>query len=121
VYVLNRHKYENPHKSKLYWIQYPLYVDPSNYALVTFQLITEDFDNDFSIEMPVAIITIIHLPDKHSKNLSVTKLAQYMKFSNDRILNLKVTTKVLFLLRFLPIYNVVLQIILSSHYIHQIR
>ena len=91
---VNRYEYENPHKSKLYSIEYPsLRENRSNYAVVTFQLINHDkFNNDFNSNTAVAIITLIHLPDEHCKN-PASKLAQYLKFSNGRILNLKVKPK----------------------------
>ena len=70
-------------------IKSPSYKDSlsSTYALVTIQLRVDDQDCDN--QDPAALITLVHLPDQYCKS-PPTILHQYLKFSDERLLNLKV-------------------------------
>jgi len=57
-----------------------------NYALITFQLRT---DEECEAKEPMAVITVIHLPDEHCSSPAVT-LSQFLKFNDNRLLKLKV-------------------------------
>jgi len=56
-----------------------------NYALITFQLRT---DEECEAKEPMAVITVIHLPDEHCSSPAVT-LSQFLKFNDNRLLKLK--------------------------------
>lgn len=63
-----------------------------NYALVTYHL---RIDEEYDSQEPVAVITVIHLPDDFCNSPAVT-LSQFLKFQDNRLLNLKVNYSMYF-------------------------
>jgi len=92
-FLLSRQSQEEAHDQKSISLACPT----SDHLRVTYALVTchlridEECDN----QEPVAVITVIHLPDDFCRSPAVT-LSQFLKFKDNRLLNLKVSTFVFF-------------------------
>jgi len=85
-FLLSRQSQEEAHDQKSISLACPT----SDHLRVTYALVTchlridEECDN----QEPVAVITVIHLPDDFCRSPAVT-LSQFLKFKDNRLLNLK--------------------------------